>query len=577
MFGNLLNKINDNKIIFLILLCFISTIAIGNHETSITNLSGQYLLRSLHLFKNQEFTEFSRGPLYPIITAFFYNLFGVGVKTAIYVHYTFYLLSIILVYFISEKIFDYKVAILATIITILSKNLLDVALSVELAFIYTFFILLSILFLTLAIDKRKIKYFIFSGISISLGFLTKEIVLFYVFSPFLILILKRFRKKFYFKGLFFYLISFIICVLPWALLAFKNNSLSDLIGEFGGGGGANISFYGASNYIFFIFKSLTLGFFKSIINLQYKNEFAGFFILSVIFIFLKDVILDRRLKSIYFFSYLIVAFFILAPFGLFLDGFRQITINIVLLNISSSYLLVKIIEYIIEQFNLKNKRSTISAIFILLIFFHPMAKLLEMRLKTFNNFQFNVTPIGRLNDDLLELSKIIKDLPNDSLCFNFKSDHSLMYLTELNYEYVRPKLFTYLQPKDFLDINLKNKKDEMFLIRYHPNFKSGQQRHRSIEILYKEDLINYFNIAKKTNCLLITDYDNKILDSYIDKNDLIFENRYKLYKVNDYDSILLIIKNTNNKKFLDSFVESDFMKYLKNESYENFKMLIKLK
>ena len=577
MLSNLLNKISENKLIFFILLFILSTITIGNHETYISNLSGQYLLRSLHFFTNREFTEFSRGPLYPIINAFFYNLIGVGVKTAVYIHYTFYLLSITLVYFVSEKIFDFKVAILATVITVLSKNLLDVALSVEVAFIYTFFILLSLWFLILAMEKKEVKYFIFSGISISLGFLTKEIVLFYVFCPFLIFIIKKFRKKFYFKGLFFYFIFFVIGIFPWALLAFKNNSLNDLLGEFSSGGGANISFYGTTNYISFIIKSLTVGFFKSIINLQIKNEFAGFFVLSIIYLFLKDVVLDRRDKSIYFFTYMLSAFFMLAPFGLFLDGFRQITTNVLLLNISASYLIVKITEQILEQIDLKNKNSSAGVLFILLIFFHPSAKLLEIRLKTFDNFRFNINPKGRLNSDLVILSKKIKNLPKGSLCFNFKSDHSLMYLTELKYEYVRPKLFTYLEPKDFLDTNLKDRKNEILLIKYHPLYKSGQRRHKSLEILYKEDLINYFNVAKKTNCLIITDYDNKILDAYIDQNDLIFKNRYKLYKINDYNNIISIINNTDNKEVINFFIQSDFMKYFKDQSNEIYNILYKLK
>ena len=260
-----------------------------------------------------------------------------------------------------------------------------------------------------------------------------------------------------------------------------------------------------------------------------------------------------------------------------MDGFRQIVISIVILNICSSYLIVKITEYIIEQFELKIKNNLIITLFVLLIFFHPISKLLEVRLKNFDNFRFNITPIGRLNTDLIKLSEKVKDLPNNSLCFNFKSDHSLMYLTELNYKYLRPKLFTYLIPKDFLDINLKDRKDEILLIKYHSQFKSGQQRHKSIEILYKKDLINFFKVAKKNDCLVITDYDNKILNSYIDKNDLIFENRYKLYKINNYENIFSTINKFDNKKILDRFLESDFMKYLEDKSNENFKILIKLK
>ena len=62
-----------------------------------------------------------------------------------------------------------------------------------------------------------------------------------------------------------------------------------------------------------------------------------------------------------------------------------------------------------------------------------------------------------------------------------------------------------------------------------------------------------------------------------DKNDLIFENRYKLYKINNYENIFSTINKFDNKKILDRFLESDFMKYIEDKSNENFKILIKLK
>ena len=240
----IINWILDRKKYFLFLILILSTFTIGNHETYITNLSGQYLLRSANLFINNEFTEFSRGPLYPLIVNVFYYFFGINFKFAVFTHYCFYFFSILLIYLIAHKIYDSKAAFLAVIITILSPNLLNVALSVEVAFIYSTFILLSLWFLLNAFENKSSKFFVFSGISIALGFLTKEIILFYLLCPFLILFFKKFRSKFYVKGLFLYILSFIILILPWVFLAYKNDSLHFLLGEFKSGGGANISFMG---------------------------------------------------------------------------------------------------------------------------------------------------------------------------------------------------------------------------------------------------------------------------------------------------------------------------------------------
>ena len=71
----IINWILDRKKYFLFLILILSTFTIGNHETYITNLSGQYLLRSANLFINNEFTEFSRCPLYPLIVNVFYYFF----------------------------------------------------------------------------------------------------------------------------------------------------------------------------------------------------------------------------------------------------------------------------------------------------------------------------------------------------------------------------------------------------------------------------------------------------------------------------------------------------------------------
>lgn len=572
------NWIFDSKKYFLFLLLILSTFTIGNHETYITNLSGQYLLRSVNLFINNEFTEFSRGPLYPLIVNLFYYFFGINFKLAVFIHYSFYLFSIILIYLISQKIYDSNAAFLAVLITVLSPNLLDVALSVEVAFIYSTFILLSLWFLLNAFETKSSKFFVFSGISIALGFLTKEIILFYLLCPFLILFFKKFRNKFYVKGLFLYILSFIILILPWVLLAYKNDSLISLLGEFRSNGGANISFYGYSNFIYFIFNSLIVGFLKSLKMLASHNELAILYVFSFIYFFIYDFIIRKNFRIFHFLIYVVVAFSLLAPFGMFLDGFRQITINILLLNILVSIFLIDIIKKTRKSEILKKFSFKFILIFLFLLpVTISLVKSTKLRFDNFQNFIINIEPIGRMNSDLISLSKRISEEKNKSLCFNFRSDHSLMYLTELNYEYIRPKLFSYIKGNDLSKTNFQSFKDDIIQVKFHPSYKSGEYRHLGLEILYKKDLLNYFLISKKSNCLIIIDRDIQILENFLDTKNLIFSDRYKLYKIDDYRDINYKIDNYDNSQVIEEFLRSDYINYLKKNFKENYNSLNKLR
>ena len=566
------SKIDNIKaLICLILFIFLFSITIGKHYSYVTNLSGQYLMRSLTFFLNQEIITFSRGPIYPILISFFYSLFGFDFTKAVYLHYLFYCLTIILVFFISKNIFDNYVGSLAVIITALSHSLLNVALSVEVSFVLTFFTLLTLYFLIQSEKKYELKYFVYAGVSIALGYMTKEIALFYFFCPFLIFIFKKYRKRFYFKGLTIYFLFFLVTISPWVIFAYLNESLIELIGEFREGQGASIKFYGETNYLVFIIKSLIVGFFNSFKYLAALRELSVLYLLAVSYIFFKDFVFDKKIENVFFNSYLLIAFLFLAPFGLFLDGARQISINIIMLNIAVSYFIIQITKTLKKKSNIQY----FTTIFILIIFSLSILILAkeQKQVRNFNEFGFEIIPTGRLNNDLKSLAKTINDKPIDKLCFNMKSDHSLMYLSKLKYEYIRPKLYSYLLFQNFSDVHFKERKNEIIQIRPHPNYKLNQNRYLNLEVLYKKDLYNYFKTVEQNNCLLITSKESSVLDEFLSEDWIEHKNKYTLYSIKDFKSIYLKIENYNSEKIINSFLQSDYSKFIKNNFEDKFRIL----
>lgn len=565
-------NLNRNFIIFffLIFLLLIFTFTVGDYYSYITNLSGQYLIRSLYFFSDLGVTTYSRGPLYPFLTNIFYSLFGFGYEKAIYVHYLFYILSVIIIYLISVKLYNVYVGFLASLISLLSVSLLNVALSVELSFIFTFFILLSLFFLILAEDNKKNYFFIISGISIGFAFLTKEIALFYLFCPFFSLIFKNYRKKFFIQGYFLYFLFFILTILPWIISAYLNNSLYELLGEFKKGQGANIEFYGETNYFSFILKAFSKGIYESLRFLKNSGEFAIFYIFSGVYIFVNIFLIKKNFKRIHFYSYLLTAFLFLAPFGLFLDGTRQIAINITLLNIAVSYFIIQLFKTL----KIKINDQSFGTIFILIIFIYSSSLMAMNRLKHFNGIGFDIKPTGRMNKDLIDLSNYIKkNSSNNNLCFNMKSDHSLMYLTELKYNYIRPKPIFYLNFQDFSKEYFYDKKDDIISIKHHPNFNLNQNRYFNLEIIYKNRLKNSFKEIEKNNCLLITSKDSLFFETFLDNEWIVFSNNYKVYSIKDFEQTYSKIDNFDSKTAVNVFLKSHYVKYLKDYNENKYNLL----
>ena len=69
----------------------------------------------------------------------------------------------------------------------------------------------------------------------------------------------------------------------------------------------------------------------------------------------------------------------------------------------------------------------------------------------------------------------------------------------------------------------------------------------------------------------------QILENFLDTKNLIFSNRYKLYKIDDYRDINSKIGNYDNAQVIEEFLRSDYFNYLEKNYKENYNSLDKLR
>ena len=621
------------KLSIVILISFLLAYYNGTISVYVTNLSGQYLLRSLDLFNNEFENNFERGPIYPLLVSWLHNFFGVNPYNAVLIHFKFYILNFIIVFFLAKKVFNFNTSLISILIFALSHELLSSAITIELSFVYSFFILFSLLVYILAIEKKKYFYFILSGSLIGLGFLTKEIILFYLFAPVLCFLFKTFREKIFIRGFLIYLLSFIIIITPWLILALNNNAHIEILGNFREGQAAHISFYGENNIFSYMFKSILTGFSNSIFFLKDKNEQFLFFICGVILFFKKKIILEKKRKNILFFSYMLIAVSLLGPFGLFMDGSRQIVVSIIILIVVASYFgteifysfykLIKNIKlyfflilffiifsfiitnffnfekqffriliinsllfFTIKQFisitNFKIKPRFYYCfnyylnIILILSFIAICSRSLKYRIDTYSFSPLQIQFSGRLNSALIDLSYFIKKQNNNSICFQFKNDHSLMFLTEKKYDYVRPETFTAININDFSKNNLKDKKSEILYIKYHEKFKIDEFRYKYLTLIYKDILISYFNTIKNNKCLLVLNLDDIPIMQFIDVKPVYANGCFFVFNIKNFDNIFFNIQNFDNKKIIETFLKSDYVELLRKEYPDKFNLINEL-
>ncbi len=177
-----------------------------------------YFLLSKNLFEGKGYTIFGEPhfhytPLPPILTAFFFKLFGVSEFVAALPSILFSLLTVILCYVFINFLTDGKVAFLGTLLLILHFDFVYLSTILRADIIYMFFLYLFIFFILKGLIENKNIFFYFAAISAAIANLSKYIMGPLFFLTLFYLLYKQ-KKKALNLVLFMLLIFFIIQS-PW--------------------------------------------------------------------------------------------------------------------------------------------------------------------------------------------------------------------------------------------------------------------------------------------------------------------------------------------------------------------------
>ncbi len=220
----------------LILLGYISFTHVKN-EVSWDLL--RYMTYALNMFNGQGYVDmdgslvFFRGPVFPLMIAASYKLFGISALSALGVVKLFCVMNPVLIYYFGRKLFSERIGFAASLCLLTSYSISFWSFQF-IDPIWPFFIILYSLFLYLGFEQEKRAYFVLAGIFLGLAFLVKEVaVLFFPLSLLMFLWIKEYRNKNNFKGLSIGLIATIVVLLPWIMYLHQHEALSFLLGTGG--------------------------------------------------------------------------------------------------------------------------------------------------------------------------------------------------------------------------------------------------------------------------------------------------------------------------------------------------------
>jgi len=154
----------------------------------------------------------SRGPLFPLMIALSFLLFGISVESAFMPVRIFAVLNALLLYFIGEKFYNKKVGFAAALLVLTSYSINFWSFR-HLDAVWPFFVLFSIFSIYLYSENKSYLWSLLSGAALALAILTKEASLVFIPLPLLALVfIKALRNKKGFYGVL-YLYAALISVL----------------------------------------------------------------------------------------------------------------------------------------------------------------------------------------------------------------------------------------------------------------------------------------------------------------------------------------------------------------------------
>jgi tetratricopeptide (TPR) repeat protein len=200
-----------------------------------------YMTYALNIFNGNGYIDmngspvFFRGPVFPLMIAASFKLFGVKGLSAIGVVKLFCILNPVVLYYLGKRLFSEKIGI-ASALLVLSSYSISFWSFQFIDAVWPFFVLLHCYFLFAGLEQNKNKTlcYVLSGLFLGVAILTKEVSI--LFLPIGLLMfgwVKEYRYRGNFLGVCASLFITLIILLPWLIYLFRHAGLSFLIGTAG--------------------------------------------------------------------------------------------------------------------------------------------------------------------------------------------------------------------------------------------------------------------------------------------------------------------------------------------------------
>ena len=168
-------------------------------------------------------------PVYDLLTAFFFNLFGVGATSGRLVAVIFSILSLWIVFEFADRIYGPKTALVASILLGVMPGFFWVSRIAMLETALVFFFSLALLFFFSWMPSSKNKTLLFCGLALGVGFLAKyQILVAGVVMIVAILVLFRDKLRLRFSKFLVLPLIAILVIAPWVLVLYQINGLGKL-------------------------------------------------------------------------------------------------------------------------------------------------------------------------------------------------------------------------------------------------------------------------------------------------------------------------------------------------------------
>lgn len=194
--------------------------------------SGSHLNAALDIINHKPINQisekhFKREPLFSIFIASSFWLFGISIRNAFWLIRLFFLLNVMSVFFIGNKLFNRWVGLIASLFLLTSLTFHKWSSYLLIANILPFFLVWYFYFSFLGMEKRSPKYFIFASIFLTPSLFLKEYTIIFLPVLFLMIFTSVFIKGYSTKKLFKLLITvgivLLIIYISWASVTYLSS------------------------------------------------------------------------------------------------------------------------------------------------------------------------------------------------------------------------------------------------------------------------------------------------------------------------------------------------------------------